>query len=73
VEIPQSKLSLEFPGGLQLEVLRGHLRAFGRDPAKLGLEGWLRMQEAKPDLWGAAAEDGANSVRKSSCSTRSSA
>jgi probable F420-dependent oxidoreductase len=40
----------------QLEVLRGHLRAFGRDPAKFGLEGWLRMQEAKPDLWGAAAE-----------------
>ena len=40
----------------KLEALRGHLLEFGRDPAKFGLEGWLRMQEAKPDLWAAAAE-----------------
>jgi hypothetical protein len=40
----------------KLEALRGHLRAFGRDPAKFGLEGWLRMHEAKPDLWAATAE-----------------
>jgi probable F420-dependent oxidoreductase len=40
----------------KLEALRGHLRAFGRDPAKFGLEGWLRMHEAKPDRWAAAAE-----------------
>jgi alkanesulfonate monooxygenase SsuD/methylene tetrahydromethanopterin reductase-like flavin-dependent oxidoreductase (luciferase family) len=40
----------------KLEALHGHLRAFGRDPATFGLEGWLRMHEAKPDLWAAAAE-----------------
>jgi probable F420-dependent oxidoreductase len=40
----------------KLEALRGHLRAFGRDPATFGLEGWLRMHEAKPDLWATAAE-----------------
>ena len=39
----------------KLEVLRGHLRSFGRDPATFGLEGWLRMQEEKPDLWAAGA------------------
>jgi probable F420-dependent oxidoreductase len=41
--------------GEKLEALRGHLSAFGRDPAAFGLEGWLRMHEAKPDLWAAAA------------------
>ena len=40
----------------KLEALRGHLRAFGRDPATFGLEGWLRMPEQNPDLWAAAAE-----------------
>ena len=39
----------------KLQALRGHLRAFGRDPEKFGLEGWLRMPEPKPDLWAAAA------------------
>jgi len=41
--------------GEKLEALRGHLRSFGRDPATFGLEGWLRMHEAKPDLWAEAA------------------
>jgi probable F420-dependent oxidoreductase len=40
----------------KLEALRGQLRAFGRDPAKFGIEGWLRMPEMKPDLWAAAAK-----------------
>ena len=29
-------------------LLREHLKAFGRDPAKFGLEGWLRMDDAGP-------------------------
>jgi probable F420-dependent oxidoreductase len=39
-----------------LATLRGHLKAFGRDPAKFGIEGWLRMHEADPQLWAAEAE-----------------
>jgi probable F420-dependent oxidoreductase len=39
----------------KLDALRGHLRSFGRDPAAFGLEGWLRMNEADPKLWAAAA------------------
>jgi probable F420-dependent oxidoreductase len=39
----------------KLETLRGHLKAFDRDPATFGLEGWLRMHEANPDLWASAA------------------
>jgi probable F420-dependent oxidoreductase len=40
----------------KLAVLREHLKAFGRDPAKFGLEGWLRMETADPKLWVKAAE-----------------
>jgi len=40
----------------KLAALREHLRAFGRDPEKFGLEGWLRMSEPDPQLWAAAAE-----------------
>jgi probable F420-dependent oxidoreductase len=40
----------------KLALLRDHLTSFGRDPAKFGLEGWLRMDERDPQLWGAAAE-----------------
>ena len=40
----------------KLENLRGHLKAFGRDPAHFGIEGWLRMQEPDPQRWGAAAD-----------------
>jgi probable F420-dependent oxidoreductase len=40
----------------KLENLREHLKAFGRDPAHFGIEGWLRMQEPDPQRWGAAAD-----------------
>ncbi|HXV79980.1 MAG TPA: LLM class F420-dependent oxidoreductase, partial [Candidatus Binatia bacterium] len=40
----------------KLEDLRGHLKAFGRDPARFGIEGWLRMQEPDPQLWAATAD-----------------
>ena len=40
----------------KLEMLRQHLQAFGRDPAKFGLEGWLRMDTPDEDAWGRAAE-----------------
>jgi probable F420-dependent oxidoreductase len=39
-----------------LATLRGHLKAFGRDPAAFGLEAWLRMNEPDPQRWGAAAD-----------------
>jgi probable F420-dependent oxidoreductase len=39
----------------KLNALRAHLQNFGRDPAAFGLEGWLRMNEADPKLWAAAA------------------
>jgi probable F420-dependent oxidoreductase len=39
----------------KLDALREHLQNFGRDPAAFGLEGWLRMHEADPKLWAAAA------------------
>ena len=32
-------------------MLREHLKAFGRDPATFGLEGWLRMDTPDPELW----------------------
>lgn len=40
----------------KLATLRGHLNAFGRDPAKFGIEGWLRMNEPDPQRWAAAAD-----------------
>jgi probable F420-dependent oxidoreductase len=40
----------------KLAMLREHLKAFGRDPAKFGLEGWLRFNEADPQAWAKAAE-----------------
>jgi probable F420-dependent oxidoreductase len=39
----------------KLANLKSHLKRFGRDPAAFGLEGWLRMHEADPQKWGAAA------------------
>jgi probable F420-dependent oxidoreductase len=36
--------------------LREELKAAGRDPAKFGIEGWLRMQEPDPQRWAAAAD-----------------
>jgi probable F420-dependent oxidoreductase len=43
-------------GAATLAALRGHLKAFGRDPTKFGVEGWLRMREPDPQKWGAGAE-----------------
>jgi probable F420-dependent oxidoreductase len=40
----------------KLAALREHLKSFGRDPAKFGLEGWLRMETPDPQLWAKAAE-----------------
>ena len=40
----------------KLAMLREELGKHGRDPAKFGLEGWLRMNEADPQQWGEAAE-----------------
>ncbi len=40
----------------KLAALREHLKTFGRDPAKFGLEGWLRMETADPQLWAQAAQ-----------------
>jgi probable F420-dependent oxidoreductase len=40
----------------KLAALHQHLKAFGRDPAAFGLEGWLRVSEADPQRWAAAAE-----------------
>jgi probable F420-dependent oxidoreductase len=40
----------------KLGSLREQLKSNGRDPAKFGLEGWLRMHENDPQRWGAAAE-----------------
>ena len=39
----------------KLAMLREHLKSFGRDPKKFGLEGWLRMDTPDEDLWAKAA------------------
>lgn len=40
----------------KIAMLHEHMKAFGRDPAKFGLEGWLRFDEADPQRWAKAAE-----------------
>ena len=40
----------------KLAALKEQLESFGRDPAKFGIEGWLRMQSADPQGWAAAAD-----------------
>lgn len=40
----------------KLALLREEMRIHGRDPAKFGLEAWLRMNEPDPQRWGAAAD-----------------
>lgn len=40
----------------KLGALREQLRSFGRDPEKFGIEGWLRMHDADPQHWAAAAD-----------------
>lgn len=39
----------------KIAMLREHLKTFGRDPAKFGLEGWLRFNEVDPEAWVKAA------------------
>jgi probable F420-dependent oxidoreductase len=43
-------------GAAKLAVLRQHLKAFGRDPAKFGIEGWLRTHDPDPQGWAALAD-----------------
>jgi probable F420-dependent oxidoreductase len=43
-------------GEATLARLREQVKSFGRDPAKFGIEGWLRMREPDPQRWGAAAD-----------------
>ena len=40
----------------KLAALREQLKSFGRDPAKFGIEAWLRMQSPDPQGWAAAAD-----------------
>jgi probable F420-dependent oxidoreductase len=40
----------------KLAMLQAELNNQGRDPAKFGVEGWLRMHEPDPQLWAAAAD-----------------
>jgi alkanesulfonate monooxygenase SsuD/methylene tetrahydromethanopterin reductase-like flavin-dependent oxidoreductase (luciferase family) len=41
---------------VKLTSLKAHLKSFGRDPAAFGIEGWLRMNDADPQRWAAAAD-----------------
>ncbi len=40
----------------KIATLHAHMKTYGRDPASFGIEGWLRMNEADPERWAAAAE-----------------
>jgi alkanesulfonate monooxygenase SsuD/methylene tetrahydromethanopterin reductase-like flavin-dependent oxidoreductase (luciferase family) len=40
----------------KLGALRDELKSFGRDPAKFGIEAWLRMNSPDPQAWVAAAD-----------------
>jgi probable F420-dependent oxidoreductase len=40
----------------KLGLLREQLKSFGRDPVSFGLEAWLRMHDADPQGWAAAAD-----------------
>lgn len=40
----------------KLELLHEEMSKHGRDPAKFGIEGWLRMHEADPQRWAVAAD-----------------
>jgi probable F420-dependent oxidoreductase len=42
--------------GQKLEALRKQLKSFGRDPSRVGIEAWLRMQDPDPRGWAEAAE-----------------
>jgi probable F420-dependent oxidoreductase len=59
-------MAADAQGEQKLAALRQQLKSFGRDPAKFGLEAWLRMADADPQGWAAAADGwrrlGANMV-----------
>lgn len=40
----------------KLAMLRSELTSHGRDPAKFGIEGWLRMHDPDPQKWATAAD-----------------
>jgi probable F420-dependent oxidoreductase len=40
----------------KIAMLHETMKAHGRDPAKFGLEGWLRFDDANPDAWLKAGE-----------------
>src|SRR5262249_58714118 len=40
----------------KVAALREQLKSFGRDPAKFGIESWLRMPSPDPQGWAAAAD-----------------
>ena len=40
----------------KIAMLHEHMKTFGRDPAKFGLEGWLRFDAADPGAWLKAAQ-----------------
>jgi len=40
----------------KLAMLREEISNYGRDPARFGVEGWLRMHDADPQRWAAAAD-----------------
>jgi probable F420-dependent oxidoreductase len=40
----------------KLAMLRSELTSHGRDPAKFGIEGWLRMHDSDPQKWATAAD-----------------
>jgi probable F420-dependent oxidoreductase len=40
-----------------LERMRGYARAAGRDPARIGIEGRIRVTSGTPDAWAQEAED----------------
>jgi probable F420-dependent oxidoreductase len=42
-------------GEQKLAALRELIKSFGRDPAKFGIEGWLRMRDPDPQRWAEAA------------------
>jgi probable F420-dependent oxidoreductase len=44
----------------KLALLRDEMQRHGRDPAKFGLEAWLRMHDNDPQRWGAAVESWKN-------------
>jgi probable F420-dependent oxidoreductase len=49
-------LAPDAQGEQKLALLREEMRKHGRDPAKFGLEAWLRMPDADPQQWAAAAD-----------------